>query len=285
MPAANAWFRWKGSSRYARLSDDGGRVYCLVDKANEPHPRGVTVVDMTSGAMDRILEDFPILDFGVSSDGQFIAFTTITTGGEHQIWSAPLDRRSPPRQILANADRAIFRNARELVFRSLSEKRNYLELAAIDGSNRRRIVDRHIIDLASVSPDGKWVVVNGPMEGETTGPSTVAQPIDGGAPRVLCGGPCYVGWSPGGQYLYVQPAATETGKTLLVPIPAGQMWPELPKQPTPAVSDWEKMPGVRTIPYTNVSLGPDPSVYVFRKYSGLTNLFRVPLTGVGRQPD
>ena len=266
----------------ARLSDDGKRVYCLVDKANEPHPRGVTVVDLTSGAIDRILEDFPIVDFDVSSDGRVIAFTTITTSGEHQIWSAPLDRTSPPRQIVANADRAIFRTGRELLFRSLAEKRNYLERVVSDGSNRQRVTDRHIIELASVSPDGQWAIINGPLDAAGTRPVTAAQPIDGGAPRVLCHGPCFVRWSPGGQYLYIEPSALAAGKTILLPLSPGQIWPELPKEPTSDGSEWEKLPGARTIPYGNVSLGPDPSVYVFRKYSELTNLFRVPLTDAGR---
>ena len=266
----------------ARLSHDGKRIYCLVDKGSEPHPLGVTVVDLASGAVERILGDFPLLGFDVSSDSQLIAFTTITTSGEYQIWSAPLDRTSPPRQIVTNADRVLFRAPRELVFRSLNDRQNYLERAGADGSNRRRVFDNDIIDIASVSPDGQWVVANGSLDAVSPRPVTFAQPIDGGAPRVLCLNPCFVGWSPGGQFLYVEEFPASTGKTLLVPIPSGQIWPELPKEPAQGVAAWEKLPGARTIPYGRVSLGPDPSTYVFRKYSELTNLFRVPLTGAGR---
>jgi Tol biopolymer transport system component len=257
----------------AQISGDAKRVYCLVDKAGEPHPLGVTVVDLASGAIERILTDFPVVDFNLSPDGQLIAFTTITTSGEHQIWTAPLDRRSSPRLVVASADRPIFRSARELVFRSLEETRNYLARVALDGRDRRRVTDRRIIDLVSVSPDGEWAVVN---RGQT-GLGAAAEPIDGGEPRQLCAQPCRVSWSPGGRYLYAEVYPFSSRGTLVLPIPDGEIWPELPKGPDLGPPAWQQLPGVRTIPYGNVSLGPDPSVYVFRKYAELTNLFRIPL--------
>jgi dipeptidyl aminopeptidase/acylaminoacyl peptidase len=261
----------------ALLSDDGQRVYCLVDKAGEPHPLGVTIVDLTSGAVERILTDFPIVDFDVSPDGQLIAFTTITTSGQHQIWTAPLDRRSPPGQVVSSADGPVFRTPRELLFRSLAEKRNFLELVSVDGGGRRRVNDRPIIDFAGVSPDGKWAIVAGATGSVSEGFGTSAVPIEGGEARVLCAGPCRLQWAPGGRFCYLAAYPNAGDRTLILPIAPGQVFPELPREPTEGITGWEKLPGARMIPYSNVSFGPDPSLYVFRKYAELTNLFRIPL--------
>jgi hypothetical protein len=170
-----------------------------------------------------------------------------------------------------------FRTARELLFRSLTEKRNFLERVAADGSGRRRVTDRHIIEFATVSPDGNWAIVAGPMEGVTDGFGTSAVPVEGGTPRPLCAGPCRLEWAPGGRFCYVEAFPNLGERTLVLPLAPGQIWPELPTELTQGITGWDKLPGVQTIPYGNVSFGRDTSLYVFRKYAELTNLFRIPL--------
>jgi len=235
------------------------------------------MVDLQSGAIERMLMDFPIVDFDVSPDGLLIAFTTMTTSGEHQIWSAPIDRRSPPRQIVSSGDSVVFRTARELLFRSLAEKRNFLERVATDGSGRRRVTDRHITELSAVSPDGNWAIVGGPMEGVTEGVATSAVQVEGGTPRPLCAGACHLRWAPGGRFCYAEGFPNVGDRTLVLPVAPGHTWPELPTELTRGITGWDKLPEAQTIPHTNVSFGPDPSLYVFRKYAELTNLFRIPL--------
>ena len=92
----------------------------------KPSELGVAVADVESSRTDRILTDFPIVDFDVSRDEQQIAFTTRTNANEYQIWLADLDRRSPPRQIVSNGDRVHFGRSGDLVYRAISGRANYL---------------------------------------------------------------------------------------------------------------------------------------------------------------
>ncbi len=56
-------------------------------------------VDLGSGKSDSVLPGVSVTDYEISRDEKEVAFTTTDSGGESQIWLAPLDRRTPPREI------------------------------------------------------------------------------------------------------------------------------------------------------------------------------------------
>ncbi len=267
-----------GSVYAPRMSRDGARVYCLVHRIGERSAFGLTQVDLTSGKADRMLTEFPILDFDISRDEQSAVFTTAADRRTRQIWLAALDRRSPPRRIATDADHARFARNGEVVYRSLTGTTNGLVRAAVEGGNAVRIFDRPVLEVGDVSPDGEWAIALIPRANSSTADEFVAVPVHGGSVRPLCSAGCTINisrvvkWNPDGSAVYVDAGdSTEAHRLYRFALRPGQTFPNLagggPEPPSvgPAV------------PWEDVAPGPDPSVYVFTRTEQRGNLFRVPL--------
>jgi hypothetical protein len=223
---------------------------------------------LASGKSDSVLSDVSITDYDMSRDEKEVAFTTTDSRGASQIWLAPLDRRTPPREIARGGDHVSFGADGELVFRSLAEN-NALVRITKDGTGRERITTASVLDKFGVSPDGEWVIAFLP------GDATIAVPIHGGAPRRICAGRCFPTWSSDGSFLYV--GYPGGGKTHAIPMPAGQSLPDLPAAGIDAAAGVVGLPGAWMIEHGSISPGPDPSTYVFTKTDLQRNLFRIPL--------
>ncbi len=159
-------------------------------------------------------------------------------------------------------------------------KVNLLYRVKKDGTGRARITDLSITDGSGVSPDGEWVATG--IAGATNGrPSvaTMAVPVHGGTPRVICPESCIVRWSGDGRFLYVRIGSTgpRTDDTFVVPIPAGRPLPDFPAAGIGSADAWRALPGVRVIVHDTVYAGADPSTYVFVKRDLQRNLFRIPI--------
>ena len=108
----------------------------------------------------------------------------------------------------------------------------------------------------------------------------MAVPVDGGPPRRICRGGRPVEWSPDGKFLYIsvqQSSRNSAGKTLVIPLPAGEMFPNLPPSGIVGLEDAPLFRGSRLIDGWNLSPGPDPSVFAYVKMTVHRNLFRIPL--------
>ena len=108
----------------------------------------------------------------------------------------------------------------------------------------------------------------------------MAIPASGGAPRRICENYCPVAWAPDGKFLYVgveRSSRTGPGKTLVLPIPAGEMLPRLPDSGIRGLDDGRELPGGRIIEVWDISPGHDPSIYAYVKTTVHRNLFRIPL--------
>jgi hypothetical protein len=99
-------------------------------------------VDLGSGKTDSVLSGASVRDYDISRDEKEVAFTTMESDGESQIWLASLDRRKPPRQIARAGDQVSFGADGDLVFRSLEEKTNWLVRIKKDGREREKITTR-----------------------------------------------------------------------------------------------------------------------------------------------
>jgi WD40 repeat protein len=257
------------------VSTDGARAYCLVDRLT-----GLLTVDLASGRVDRALSEFTIVDFEVQDSSRSVAFTTESAKGQRQIWLASLDRRSPPRQVVANADSVYFAGTGELLFRSLDNQRNFVETIQFDGSGRRRVIERPIVDIKSASPDGTHVVVALASSDRPVIETVVAQ-VSGGPPKLICSTYCNARWSPDGRYLYVESRKSGSNEgesgyyTLIIPLGSSQGVPDVAEGE--GVNVWESLPGVTRVNRGNILPGPDPAVYVFRKEELVSNLFRIPV--------
>jgi serine/threonine protein kinase/Tol biopolymer transport system component len=277
----------EGFAMLPRLSRDGTRVFYLLARDWWLSSRGwvassaeLRSVDLASGKSDSALSGFSITDYDISRDEKEVAFTTVDSGGASQIWLAPLDRRTPPRQIARAGDQVSFGADGELIFRSLEEKANVLVRIKADGSERTRITAAPIVDKFGVSPDGEWVMVYSPGAGVDAVSTVLAVPIHGGAPKKVCAPPCLAAWSSDGKFFYVsldRNSATFPGRTLAIRVPAGKSLPDLPASGIDRSASGVTLPGARMIEYVSLSTGPDASTFVFTKTDLQRNLFRIPL--------
>jgi eukaryotic-like serine/threonine-protein kinase len=275
----------EGYALAPRFSRDGRRVFYLFARdwwlaasGWIPAAADLRSVDLASGKSDIVLSGQSVTAFVISRDEKEVAFTTMDSGGESQIWLAPLDRRTPPRLIARAGDQVSFGPPGELIFRSLGEN-NALVRIKTDGTGRQRIPTGSVLEKREVSPDGEWVIILTPGTGNDGVTEVFAVPINGGVPRAVCY-LCSATWSPDGRFFYLgidrSGAPSAAGKTLAIPVPVGKSLPDLPAKGISA--DWNGvLPGAVTIENGLISPGPDPSTYVFTRTDSQRNLFRIPL--------
>jgi len=252
------------------LSPDGTRLYYLLRRASAWGVSELRVMDIATQKSERLLPDFSVADYAISSDETYVAFTTIALDRSSEIWVAPLDRRTAPRRVVQGGDSVGFGANHDLVFRSLDGRINFMNRIGIDGQNRAKISDITTTDLLRTSPDGRWVSFFG-----THG--VVAVPVYGGDAKLLCTNGCEPFWAPDGKTLYLAIGVDPPRRILIVPLPPGRIFPDFPAGSGDALEAWRKLPGAREVERPESIPGLDESIYVERKYEERRNLFRVPL--------
>ena len=276
----------EGYASAPRFSRDGTRVFYLVARdwwlaasGWIPASADLRSVDLASGKSDTVLSGQSVTNYAISRDEKDVAFTTTDSAGTSQIWLAPLDRRTSPRLIASAGDSVSFGAAGELIFRSLGEN-NALVRIKTDGTGRERIPTVSVLAKGDVSPDGEWVIIRAPGTGKDAVLATLAIPIHGGAPKIICY-TCSATWSPDGKFFYVgsnqSASATSAGKTFAIPVPAGKSLPDLPAAGISVADGAVGLQGAVTIQDGLIVPGPDPSTYLFTRADSQRNLFRIPL--------
>ena len=276
----------EGYASAPRFSRDGTRVFYLVARdwwlaasGWIPASADLRSVDLASGKSDTVLSGQSVTNYVISRDEKDVAFTTTDSAGTSQIWLAPLDRRTSPRLIASAGDSVSFGAAGELIFRSLGEN-NALVRIKTDGTGRERIPTVSVLAKGDVSPDGEWVIIRAPGTGKDAVLATLAIPIHGGAPKIICY-TCSATWSTDGKFFYVgsnqSASATSAGKTLAIPVPAGKSLPDLPAAGISVADGAVGLRGAVTIEDGLIVPGPDPSTYLFTRADSQRNLFRIPL--------
>jgi Tol biopolymer transport system component len=271
----------EGYAASPRLSRDGTHIFYLlvrdwwlsasgwVPSAAELHS-----VNLASGETNAFLPGVSVIAYDLSAEEKDVAFTATDSTGGSQVWVAPLDRRTPPRQISKAGDQVSFAGPDTLVFRSLETTTNELVRINKDGSGREQITNAPVLDKLGVSPDGAWVLVSSPEAGRTILSHTVAVPTRGGAPRVVCTPRCDTDWSTDGRTFYL---STAFGKTLAIPLAPGQSLPDIPPLGLDLTAGDLRVAGAQVIARGSSSAAPDRPTYVFTRTDLQRNLFRVPL--------
>jgi serine/threonine protein kinase/Tol biopolymer transport system component len=238
--------------------------------------------DLMSSARARVLPNFVMLHYDISADGKRIVFAGSDTTGKSGVWLASTDGKFPPRLISAGeSQRAFFRPPGDILFQKKEGDSWFVYLANEDGTSVRKALPETVIFLFSVSPDGKWMVV------DKTG-ELIAYPLSGGTPVLICscaetGGekrghsPPQASWSPDGRFLYLRGdvASTDRAKILAIPLKAGEMVPPLPSSGIARPDDVLKIPGVEVINQSEAFPGPHPSLYAFTRTATLRNLYQI----------
>ncbi len=215
--------------------------------------------------------------YSVSRDQKRVAFAVDDTGGHSSIWVAPTDRSSSPVHVSTTAveDSPFFLPNGDLVFRVIENGSNFCYRMNADGSNRRKAFPDRILDIFSVSPDGRWAISAKPAADKNDEPGVLAFGLEGNQNEVLCKGYCFLNWDVAGKSAFARFALGPGGNFAL---PASRD-SELPQVPASGLADREGLKNVKGaifIPH-RVDSALSPAVYTFTQVSTRRNLYRIQL--------
>jgi dipeptidyl aminopeptidase/acylaminoacyl peptidase len=265
------------------FSADGKRLYYLLRHDSPAAPTELWRADLDSGKSEVAVPGFSIRAYDISSDEREVVFSTQPAGQASQLWLALLDRHAPPRRIAATGEAdPHFGPDDQVLFRLTDGKQHYLARMGRDGAVRKKVVPYPVINITSVSPDRRMVILfTAGQDSNSAIPVDVnAVPVAGGQARRVCDN-CSASWSSDGRYFFVGLAPSSRtdpkGRMLAIPVPAGENLPPLPAQGIRGEADGLAIPGAKIIEQGDIAAGPDPSTYAYVKSAIHANLFRIPL--------
>jgi len=209
------------------FSTDGKNLYFLTN-SGQTHGDELWVKELDAGRTSAVLTGVNAESYSISPDGKQVAFSTSGPDGRASIWIAPMNRRSAPARISSNAseDSPLFLANGDIVFRAIEGGSNFIYRMKADGSERRKVVPDKILDLFSVSQDGKWVVAGIPVAETDTTVATKAFAVDGSKTAMVCVNYCRIDWDVTGKFAYIA-YLDVADKSVALPV-QGSGLPELP---------------------------------------------------------
>jgi eukaryotic-like serine/threonine-protein kinase len=271
------------TSNRAVFSADGLRVYYLMYRSPHARTPELWTTELGSVRSESLVTGLSETGFDLSPDGRSVAYSIREKDGMESIWLAPVDHRSSPRQITSSAKdfSPVFAPDGTLIFMSMEGEKSFLYRIRSDGGERRKITPDPVVQLQTVSPDGKWVVTQVSFPGEDPPRGIVAIPLSGGEPVRLCQGVCGVRWPLDGKSLFLSIIGETHSQnsdfgTFVIALPGGKLFPKLPRSGVASASDAAAIPGAKLLNYYVVP-GVNGDTYAFSHVAVHRNLFRVPL--------
>ena len=273
----------EGRAFQPKFSPDGTKLLYRIRTGTSSE---LWVADLGSNHTEPLLPGFPIpvaAEFGASwysafdiaPDGRQLVFFSPDREGKPRLWLAPLDRRSPPRQIPdVEGEGPLFGPNGEIFFRKVEGSSAFLYSVREDGTGLRKASESLVVGLFPyVYPNRKWLLVGMTPYGQ------VIFPTAGGAPIVPhLGPPPTLMWTGDGKYLFVVGGETKAN-TYVLPLSPGEVLPGsiAHAKNFPSEAELAKLPGVQTIPVGDVVAGPTADVYAFTRATVQRNLYRIPI--------
>ena len=261
-----------------KFTPDGKRLLYQVRKGAASE---LWVAELDSGRSEPLLPGFAVAvtgpgsygSYDISPDGRQVVVASPDGDGKSRLWLAPLDRRSPPRQIPnIEGEQPVFGATGEVFFRRVEGTSAFLYRVQEDGGELRKAFDVPIVGLSGESPDRNWLALGSG--------GVVIFRVDGGAPlrTQIRASATTLSWSGDGKHLFVQgKGPANLDKAYILPLSPGQMVPESIVHGLPSEQEILKLPGARVIPLGNVVPGPTADIYAFTRESVQRNLYRIPV--------
>ena len=162
-----------------------------------------------------------------------------------------------------------------MVVRSVEGGANFLNRMKADGSGRQRITTQRVIDVLSVSPDGRWVVASAPGPDTEHYTVTLAVASDGSKAVPICQGFCVMTWDTAGKYAYLNYKEVAAKKGVYV-MPVQD--DGLPKLPSGGFTRKEEIANANltAIPQ-DLESAVSTALYAYLVQNTRRNLYRIPL--------
>jgi serine/threonine protein kinase len=281
----------EGYSFFATLSPDGKKVFYLrrVTGSHSYFSGELWVSDLGTGSAERLFPGLVLTHFSISQDGKKVVFATEQGQARSGIWVGWLDRTQRPRQLTFGGEyRAFFGRPRQIIYQGTQTLPKIMKINE-DGSGEAPASDLGIMQLQSISPDGRWALAGVTPTGGHGDRNAIVEgvPLEGGAPITVCD-TCSFGfgatrfsvpllsWSLDGKWVYVslRPFPFGSSKTAAIPIKSGAAPPTFTKG-FRTEADFALIPGAHLINQGNVSPGMSPNFFVTTRSSAKANLFRI----------
>jgi len=274
----------EGDTFWPTFSADGARLYFLKRNGTSVNPE-LWDTELANGQSESLLPGYGVevgaiaKNYAVSRDGKRIALAVRDEKGVSHLWIAPAGRRSAPQQLESqeSEDSPFFLPDGDLIYRANRGGKNYLYTKKQDGTNERKIVDEAILDLLTVSPDGKWAIAarSNDKDEEHLTPA-LAYPIGAGTPVVLCRTPCWTGWDASGTHMFFVFWDGKDTNTYFLPTENGRGVPKLPAGGVLSGQELRALGKVKVVPIQAESV-MTPDLYSYTRTSIRRNLYRIPI--------
>jgi eukaryotic-like serine/threonine-protein kinase len=264
----------EGSASQPAFSADGASLYFLM-RNGQTRNNELWRRDLINGEQERVLPGYSMQDYSVSSDGKKVVFVVRDRSGHPSLWVAPTDRSSSPSKLSAGTsdDSPLFLPNDSIVFRSVENEQNFLYRMSPDGSGRAKLSDGSVLDVLSLSPDGRWAIATSAPADPKEGFATRAIPLNGGSAVSLCQGYCEMSWDNLGKFAYLRFSSIHDG-TYILPIARDTGLPKLPEGGFAKVEDMKN--ATAAVPWI-IESAIEPSDYVYVRHNTRRNLYRIPL--------
>jgi eukaryotic-like serine/threonine-protein kinase len=269
------------SSR-AIFSTEGSRIF-FFGRRNPNEPEELWAEDLSSGSAERLVPGMSIAhSYDVAPDGTHIAFDSDDAKGNSRIWIASLDHRQPPRRLESESPETypVFGPKGSLYFQRQEGDTSYLYRRDLDTGDTLRLMPSPIVRLHTVSPDGKWIVLEMPVTGDNSTRGIVAYRTDTGVMQRICHNLCIVRWTQDGKYVHIALVgngdSSSDFKTFIVPLRTGESFPDLPAGGVQSESDLAHLRGVAVVPEFAFP-GPGASRYAISRWTVHRNIYRIPI--------
>ena len=267
----------EGYAYQPKFTPDGKLLIYRILKGADVYsdPTQLWVVEPGSSHSEQLLPGYSIIGSGgydISMDGTHLVISVRDPKGRRGLLLAPLDGRSPPRQIPGvEGDWAVFGKPGEVIFRSTD---GFAYRVREDGTGLTKVIDKPVNRVYSISPDKQWLVVSRDR--------TSIYPSSGGGPPVHLPDDMVLNWSPDGKRLYfewgrVGMSVRAVGATYVIPLSPGEMLPKIIREGLRSEQDLAKLPGVQVIEAADVAPGLGPDDYAYSRETTQRNLFRIPI--------
>jgi eukaryotic-like serine/threonine-protein kinase len=264
----------EGNARAPSFSSEGKSLYFLM-LDGQSHLSELWMKDLNSGKIDRVLPGYAMDSYSVSRDGKQVAFAAKDSADRAGIWVAPTNRRSAPVLLSSTQieDSPHFLPDGDLIFRAAEGASNFLYRMKVDGTQRRKINAQRVLDLYTVSPDGRWVVVAAPNSDQEHTAATRVFRLGGDDDLLICTGFCLFDWDSAGKFAFV---SFKTENSYALPLTQQFGLPKLPPGGVSRAQDFLDPKAAIAIP-SFVESAISSSVYAYTRRNTRRNLYRIEL--------
>lgn len=267
----------EGNAVEPSFSSDGNSLYFLMANG-QTRGNELWREDSSSGKVERLLPGYAMKSYSVSRDGKEVVFVMKDKNGNSSLWIAPTNRRSSPVRISSTAieDSPYFLADGDIIFRAIEGGSNFLYRMKADGTGRSKITSEPILDLAAVSPDGRWIVALSTGSDEEHTVARRAFAVDGSEIVPLCLLYCQLSWDNSGKFVYLDVVGIGNGdSSYVLPVLHDTGLPKLPPAGVSGIQDLTNAKGA-AIPWF-VESAASSSVYAYTRHNTRRNLYRIPL--------